>query len=377
LKNRRIEENMSRRLTIILAATAAAIVLLAGTYLWLTRTLPVLTVATWSGAYGRAQANALFHPFGEAKSYDVRIALYDGGLTELQQMVGHARYDWDVVDLELPDAIAACRLGLLEHVDTASLPPGADGAPAAKDFVANAVGPCWVGSVVYSQVIAFAPGRFAGAQPRTAADFFDLKRFPGPRALRKSSAKFNMELALLADGMAPGDVYGALLTPVGIDRALTKLGALKGSLIWWDNSADAVAMLHDGRAAFATTLDGDVYDAAQHHQPVGVIWDRQLYELDVFGVPKGDPRKDVAMDFVRFATTSQSLAGVAAWVPYGPARRSALALVGKNPELGTDMTPFLPTTPANFATAFAIDDEWWQLHGPDIEPRWQVWLAAQ
>jgi putative spermidine/putrescine transport system substrate-binding protein len=364
-------------MTIILASAGAALVVLAGAYFWLTRTLPVLTVATWSGAYGRAQANAMFRTYGDAKSYDVRIALYDGGLTELQQMVGNKRYDWDVMDFELPDAIAACRLGLLEHVDAAALPPGADGRPAARDFVPNAVGRCWVGSVVYSQVIAYAPQRFGTARPQTAADFFDLARFPGPRALRKTSAKFNLELALLADGMKPADVYDALLTPVGIDRALTKLATLKGSLVWWSNSADAIAMLNDGRAAFATVLNGDIYDAAQHHRGVGVIWDRQLYELDVFGVPKGDPKKDAAMDFLRFATGAQSLAGVASWVPYGPARRSALPLVGKNPELGTDMTPYLPTLPAHFATAFAIDDEWWQLHGPDIEPRWQVWLAAQ
>ncbi len=369
---------MSRRLTIILAAAGAVLLILVGAYFWLTRTLPVLTVATWSGAYGRAQANAMFRPYGNAKDYDVRLALYDGGVAELQQMVGNRRYDWDVMDFELPDAIAACRLGLLEHIDPAALPAGADGTPAAKDFVRNAIGPCWAGSVVYSQVIAYAPSRFAGAAaPRTAADFFDLKRFPGPRALRRGSAKFNLELALLADGMKPGDVYDALLTPVGIDRALTKLATLKGSLVWWNSSADAVAMLNDGRAAMATVLNGDIYDAAQHHHAVGTIWDRQLYELDVFGVPKGDPRKETALDFVAFATGAQSLAGVAAWVPYGPARRSAVPLVGKNPELGIDMTPYLPTTPEHFATAFAIDDEWWQLHGPDIEPRWQVWLAQQ
>ena len=368
---------MSRRMTIILGAIGAVLLVLVGAYFWLSRTLPVLTVATWSGPYGHAQTKAMFIPFGDAKDYDVHIALYDGGLSELQQMVGNKRYDWDVMDFELPDAIAACRMGLLEHIDAASLPAGADGTPANKDFVRNAVGPCWVGSVVYSQIIAYAPNRYGAARPQTAADFFDLARFPGPRALRRTSAKFNLELALLADGMKPSDVYDALLTPVGIDRALRKLATLKGSLVWWNNSADAIAMLNDGRAAFATVLNGDVYDAAQHHRGVSVIWDRQLYELDVFGVPKGGPKKEAAMDFVRFATGSQSLAGVASWVPYGPARRSALALVRNNPELGTDMTPFLPTAPGHFATAFAIDDEWWQLHGPDIEPRWQVWLASQ
>lgn len=368
---------MSRRLQIILGSVLCALIMLVGVFFWLSRTLPVLTVATWPGAYGRAQANAMFRTYGDARDYDVRIAQYDGGVSELQQMVGNARYDWDVVDLELPDAIAACRMGLLEHIDAAALPAGSDGAPAAKDFVKNAVGPCWVGSVVYSQVIAYAPGRFGAARPQTAADFFDLARFPGPRALRRGSAKFNLELALLADGMKPEDVYAALLTPVGIDRALTKLSTLKGSLVWWNNSADAVAMLNDGRAAFATVLNGDIYDAAQHHRAVNVIWDRQLYELDVFGVPRGNPRVKAAMDFVRFATGSRSLAGVASWVPYGPARASALSLVGRNPELGIDMLPYLPTASGHFATAFAVDDEWWQLHGPDIEPRWQVWLAAQ
>jgi putative spermidine/putrescine transport system substrate-binding protein len=367
---------MKSRWTIILSLTAGVILVLAGVLYWLTRPLPALTVATWSGPYSRAQQNALFRPFGEARRIDVRLALYDGGLTELRQIVGNGRYDWDVIDFELPDAIAACRTGLLENIDVGKLPPGADGSPAARDFVPNAIGPCWVGSVVYAQVVAYAQGRFGEARPQTIGDFFDLARFPGPRALRRSSAKFNLEMALLADGVKPGEIYAVLSMPEGIHRALAKLNTIRKALVWWNSSADAIAMLNDGRAAFSTALNGDIYDAAQHSHGVGVIWDRQLYELDVFGVPKGDPRKDRAMDFVRFATGSEPLAGVADWVPYGPARRSALAFVGKNPELGVAMKPFLPTEKSHFANAFAIDDEWWQLHGSDVEPVWQTWLAA-
>lgn len=362
---------------IILSLAASVIVALVGALYWLTLPLPILTVATWSGPYSRAQQNALFRPFGKDRRIDVHIALYDGGLNELRQIVGTGRYEWDVMDFELPDAIAACRLGLLEHIDATSFPTGADGTPAKRDFVPNAIGPCWIGSVVYSQVIAYSPRRFGEARPQTIGDFFDLSRFPGPRALRRSSAKFNFEMALLADGVTPQDVYSVLSTPQGVQRALAKLDTIRGSLVWWNSSADAIAMLNDGRAAFSTTLNGDIYEAARHDRGVGVIWDRQLYELDVFGVPRGSPRKEQAMDFVRFATGSKPLAGVASWVPYGPARRSSLALVGKNPELGVAMSPFLPTQKAHFATAFAIDDEWWQLHGSDVEPLWQAWLAMQ
>lgn len=367
---------MSRRLQLILGSVLTGLIVILGALFWLSRSHPILTVATWQGTYVRAQTIAMFVPYGDAKDYDVRFAVYDGGLTELTQMVAAHQYEWDVMDFELPDAITACREGLLEHIDPASLPAGADGTPAAKDFVSNAVGPCWIGSVVYSQVIAFAPSRFAAQKPQSAADFFDVARFPGPRALRRTSAKFNMELALLADGMAPKDVYDALLTPVGIGRALAKLATLKGNIVWYDNSSDAMAMLKDGRAAFATVLNGDVYDAAQHGNPVGVIWDRQLYGLDVFGIPRGNPKAKAAKDFIRFATGSKPLAGVASWVPYGPARRSALPMIRRNPETGTDMTAFLPNADGHFATAFAVNNEWWQLHGPDIEPRWQMWVAG-
>ena len=106
-----------------------------------------------------------------------------------------------------------------------------------------------------------------------------------------------------------------------------------------------------------------------------MIWDRQLYEFDVFGVPKGDPKRAMAMDFIRFATQAENLAVVAGWVPYGPARMSALPTVGDNPDLKIAMMPYLPTTPEHFATAFAIDDQWWRLHGADIEALWQAWLA--
>ena len=367
---------MSRRRTNFLVAALGIVLLLAALLYWLTRPLPILTVATWSGPYGRAQANALFRPFGEDRHVDVRIALYDGGLSELRRMVRAGHVEWDVMDLELPDAIAACREGLLEPLDAATLPPGADGTPAARDFVANALGRCWVGSVVYSQVITFSERRFGDARPQTIADFFDLARFPGPRALRRG-AKFNLELALLADGVKPADVYDELSTPKGLDRAFAKLDSIRRSLLWWDSSADAVAMLNDGRAAFATALNGDVYDAAQHGNGVDVVWDRQLYELDVFALPRHGAKQDLALDFVRFATRSQSLAGVSDWVPFGPARLSSLPFIGKNPELGTAMAPFLPTAKAHFATAFPIDDAWWQRHGADVQMRWQTWLDSQ
>jgi len=349
----------------VLLAAAAALY-------WYLRPLPVLTVTTWPGAYGRAQAAALMRPFAADRRIDVHIAQWDGALDDLVRAVRTKSYRGDVIDFELPTAIAACRQGLLEPIDSASLPPGADATPPEKDFVPGAIGPCWVGSVVYSHLVVFAPNRFAGAAPTAMADFFDLKKFPGRRALRRGSAKFNLEMALLADGVAPADVYRTLATTAGLSRALARLDTIRDAIIWTNGAGEGLDLVKSGQAAFATALNGDVFDAQLHGFHPGVIWDRQLYELDVFGVPKGDPKKEMAMDFIRYATGSAPLAGVADWVALGPARRSALALVGDNPELKTPMQGASPT--AHFDTAFAVDDAFWLDHD-DIQSAWQTWLT--
>lgn len=359
---------------LLLGVLLLGVVLMFGA-LWVTQRGPKLAVATWPGEYGHAQASALLLPFAVRSGIDVIRADHDAGTAELARQVATRQYVWDVVDLELPDAVAACHQGLLEPIDARGLPSGPNGAPAMRDFVPGAIGPCWVGSVVYSQVIAYDPRRFIGNEPSSLTDFFDLQKFPGPRALRRTSPKLNLEMALLADGVQPRDVYATLSTPQGVARALAKLDTIRSALVWWTAGDPPARMVAGGRAAFSTILDGDVFDAATHEVRLGVIWNRQLYELDVFGIPKGDPKRAMALDFIRFATQAENLAAVAGWVPYGPARASALPYVRDNPELNIAMTPFLPTTREHFASAFAVDDEWWRLHGADLEAPWQAWLA--
>jgi putative spermidine/putrescine transport system substrate-binding protein len=354
----------------VLLALAVLLIGAVAALFFLTRPPPVLTVMTWPGIYGRAQTNAQMHPYGADKNVDVRPALWDGDLADVRTMVEKRQYRADVIDFEMPKAVQACKDKLLERIDPAILPAGADGEPAARDFVAGALGPCWVGSQVYSQVIVFSPK--LENMPATLADFFDVKKFPGRRALSRASAKFNLEMALLADGVAPGDVYKTLETTDGLDRAFAKLKALHP--IWAHDSVDALAWLKDGQAVMVTALNGDVANL-KDFTPGGVIWDHQLYEMDAFGIPAGSPNRDRALDYIGYATSSAPLAGVADWVPYGPARHSSLPLVKTNPETGQAMSALLPTAPENFRNAFAVDSGWWLAHGAGIDSRWREFVS--
>jgi putative spermidine/putrescine transport system substrate-binding protein len=351
----------------VLFLMALLLIALIGLLYFQTRPAPVLIVMTWPGAYGRAQASAQMRPYGAEKNIDVRPAIWDGDLADITAMVTKRQFKADVIDLELPMAVQACNQGLLEKIDPAILPPGADGTPAARDFVAGAIGPCSVGGMVYSQVIVFSPK--LKRAPGTLADFFDTKKFPGKRALSRTSAKFNLEMALLADGVAPGDIYKTLDTPEGLDRAFAKLTALKP--IWAHDSVGAPGWLTNGQAVMATALNGDVPASFAPR----TIWDHQLYELDVLGIPAGDPNRKAALDYIAYATGSAPLAGVASWVAYGPARHSSLALVKNNPETGAAMRSLLPTAPENFRHAFAIDNGWWLAHGAAIAPRWREFVS--
>lgn len=360
-------------------ALFAAIVLLFG-YLYLTHAKPTLTVATWPEGYGRAQATAQILPFGKSSGTDVLLAIYDGGIGELARQVAAKHYSWDVMDLEMPDAVAACSKGLLEPIDASSLPAAPNGTPAQNDFVPGAIGPCWVASVVYSQVIAYAPPKIALGQmppaPETLADFFDVQKFPGKRALSKN-AKLNLEMALLADGVAANDVYAVLASPQGLSRALSKLESIRKDIVWYGNAAEAAQMLGDGRAVMAAMPNWAVFDANNQSPSTGlklsIIWDRQLYEAEVLGIPKGNPKHAQAMDFIRFATQAANLGAMSSWIAYGPARRSGLAYVQNNPDMKIDMLPYLPT--AHFEGAFQVDDGWWRLHGEDVNLLWKSWLA--
>src|SRR5215470_5089415 len=94
-----------------LAATLLGGVLAGAGVSWLMRGPEEITVVSWGDTYGRAQTLALFHPYTDKTHVAVNVANYGGGLKEISSQVSSGDVQWDVVDLELEDAAAACRQG--------------------------------------------------------------------------------------------------------------------------------------------------------------------------------------------------------------------------------------------------------------------------
>lgn len=335
-----------------------------------------LVVVSWGGAYTKSQVEAYHKPWEAKTGAKINSVDYSGGIAQVKTQVEAGNVNWDVVDMEMADAQLACEEGLLEKIDPAMLPAAPDGTPAADDFVANGISPCAVTTIVFGHIVAYDTTKFGASPPRTLADFFNLKAFPGKRGLRKTSPKINLELALRADGVAGDKVYETLSTPEGVARAFKKLDTIKNSVIWWEAGSQPVQLLADGEVTMTTAFNGRIFDAqVNEKKPFEIIWDGQLLELDVLVIPKGTKHLAAAKDFIAFATGTQRLADQAKWIAYGPARRSSLPLVGKSELSGVEMAPHMPNAPENSANAIQIDFQWWGDHQEELNQKWAAWLA--
>jgi len=341
-----------------------------------------LTFVSWGGAYQESQKNAYTEPYME-KNPDINV-IWDESSAEavakLRAMNEAGNLTWDLVDVVASDAIRLCDEGLAEEIDfDEALAAAPDGTPASDDFGDLIVSDCFIPQIVYSTTFGYRSDveEWGGKEPDDICDVFDLETFPGKRSLEKRPIN-NMEWALLCDGVAKEDVYDVLETEEGVDRALAKLGTIKDQVVWWSAGAETPQLLADKEVVIGSTYNGRLFSLIEEQdQPVKMLWDAQVFDLDGWIVPAGLPeeRKKAVMDFLFFATDTQRLADQAKYISYGPARKSSAPLVGQHAELGIDMAPHMPTDPANATNTFLYNYEWWADYRDDLDAKFQAWLA--
>ena len=334
-----------------------------------------LTVVSWGGSYARACDKAYHIPFTGETGIDVRLEDYNGGLAQIRAQVETGNVHWDVVDMEMADAVRACDEGLLEPIDPGDLAPGAEGTPAAQDFFPGALTECGVGTLFYSTIYAYNLKQFPGAKPSTIGDFFDLEKFPGRRGMRRTP-QVNLEFALMADGVPLQRVYAVLDTQEGLDRAFGKLDSIKDHVVWWEAGAQPPQMLADGEVAMTTAYNGRIFNAqVLENQPFAIVWDGQLLDMGQMVIVSGTRNLEAARRFLSFATRVESLVAVGRYISYSPARQSGTALISTHLETGVDMKPHMPTTPKNVARGLQNDWEWWSDHIDEMNLRFIAWLV--
>ena len=341
-----------------------------------------MTLVSWGGAYQQSQINAYADPYTEMHP-EVSVTWDESSaeaVAKLRAMNEAGNVTWDLVDVVGADAIRLCDEGLAMEVDHDDLlAPAPDGTEASDDFGDLIVSDCFIPQIVYSTTFGYRTDMVPeGVEaPNDICDVFDLETYPGMRALERRPIN-NMEWALLCDGVAKEDVYDVLETEEGQDRALAKLDTIKDDTIWWSAGADTPQLLADGEIFMGSTYNGRLFSLIEEQdQPVAMMWDAQVFDLDGWIIPAGLPEERLARvkDFLYFATDTQRLADQAKWISYGPARESSAPLVSTHADLGIEMAPHMPTDPENSENTFLFNYEWWADYRDDLDAKFQSWLA--
>jgi putative spermidine/putrescine transport system substrate-binding protein len=339
-----------------------------------------MTLVSWGGAYQRSQVNAYAEPY-KAEHPDVSIVWDESSneaVAKLRAMNEAGNITWDLVDVVASDAIRLCDEGLaMEYDPDELLAPAPDGTPASEDFGDLIVSDCFIPQIVYSTTFGYRTDMVGDTPPTTVCDVFDLETYPGKRSLEKRPIN-NMEWALYCDGVAKEDIYDVLETEEGQDRAFAKLDSIKDQVIWWSAGADTPQLLADGEVVMGSTYNGRLFSLIEEQdQPVAMLWDMQVFDLDGWIIPTGLSDEALARvkDFVYFATDTQRLADQAKYISYGPARASSAPLVSTHAELGIEMAPNMPTDPANATNTLLYNYEWWADYRDDLDAKFQAWLA--
>lgn len=335
-----------------------------------------ITVVSWGGSYARACVLGYHENFVAETGIPINLEDYNGGLAQIRAQVEVGAVHWDVVDMDIDEAVQGCDEGLLEPLDPDIFAPGPDGAPATDDFRPGTWTECGVGTSSGSSIYAFSTETFPDERPSTIDDFFDLEKFPGRRSMRRVPND-NMEFALMADGVAVEDLYAVLETPQGRDRAFRKLDEIKEHVIWWEAGAQPPQMLADGEVVMSTAWNGRIFNAqVLEGQPLEIVWDGQIKGVNQLVVVAGTPRLESALRFISFATRPESMAGIAGYIAYSPARRSAQAMVSVHRETGVEMASHMPTNDRP-GRSLERNHEWWSNHKDEFNERFSAWLARR
>ncbi len=317
-----------------------------------------LTVVGFGGATQEAMRETLFKPYETKSEAPLLEESYTGGIAKVKAMVETGTTTWDVVQMDENEMILACDQGLLEAFDWKTLPN-------TQDIIEPAKSDCGVGAFVWSKILAYDGDKTTGVT--SWADFWDVKKWPGKRGLRKQ-ARMTLEIALLADGVKPDELYKVLATKAGQDRAFAKLDELKPNIQWWESGAQPMEWLASGEVTMTSAYNGRVVAANQQGKHFRMSWTNQLYAMDFWSIPKGGNREQ-AFDLVTYMTSPEPQKAFAEKMVYGVTNAKATA------SISAEIAPQLPTAEKNMSGALALSTPFWVDHEEELQQRFNRWVA--
>ena len=323
-----------------------------------------VVLASDTGAYMDVVYESFFDPFTEATGITVQVA--GGSLAErvarTRAMNQAGNVEWDVLMLGISDALNPTLTPLLEDLGSCAALP---------NVVSNGLdGACVGPGVVFDvggMVLTYDRRAFPDGGPQNWSDFWDVERFPGPRALPNYGRPWQvLAAALLADGVAPDALF-----PLDLDRAFRKLDALLPHItVWWTSGDQSQQLLRTQEVVASMMFSGR---ASQLHTEglVGFGWHGAILSGGVLSVLRNAPRPNAAMALLDFVYTRPE-----AHAHFMAEMRYATMVRGANDRLDPAQRQTLATHPDNWPRIVRLDAAWLAENRDAVLERWTGWISG-
>ncbi|EHL99934.1 Tat pathway signal sequence domain protein [Acetobacteraceae bacterium AT-5844] len=319
----------------------------------------VVRVCSYGGALQEAQRRAYFKPFEELTGIKV-IEAEGPDIAKVKAMVDTGNIEYDVTEQEGASVLSLAAKGdYWEKIDYSFF--DVDNIDAAFRHERH------VDMLPYAQIFAYRKDAFRGKVPQNNKDLWDTSGFPGPRSLMGGGALSpDLEVALMADGVAPGQVY-----PMDVDRGLASLRRIKPQVVkWWGSGAQPAQLLADDEVVMATAWNGRIAAIQAAGAPVEIVWQDQLLRNDCWAILKGAPNRENAQKFTAFITMAAPQARLSSLITYGFVNNKAAEL------LPPERLRILPTSPDIKPKLINYNAAWWSANLDTVKTKWTSFLLG-
>lgn len=314
-----------------------------------------VTITSTGGTFLDSMVKYVFSPFTEETGIKVNpVPAPDLAKIKAMQITGNVA--WDIYQNAGTNLASGSRQGFWEKLDTSIFDLQDLTVLPTSDFVTYET---------YAAGIAWDPKKYGpGKHPTDFAEFFDLKKIPGRRALRKLPDG-TLEAALLADGVAPKDIY-----PLDLDRAFKALDRVKSSSAWADTTPQTVSLVQVGEADFSFTYGNRVKVTTEPGGgvPLAFSLNQTLIFNDGLAVLKGAPNKENALKLIAYILRPEVQARLEDKLGLMPVSKKAF------PMLSAETREWLPdmSNPKNLV----ISNAYWADNYEAVSRRFQEWLLG-
>ena len=204
-----------------------------------------------------------------------------------------------------------------------------------------------------------------GSQPKGWKEFWDLKKFPGPRAMRNHPSG-NLEFALIGRAACPTPTSS--IRP-DVERALKKLDEIKSDIIvWWESGAQAVQLILDKEVNFVTVWNGRFTDVLRKDPsaPVAIEWTEAMAIIGTYVIPQGSQGRLLGPACAGGDGATGASGDLRGRIPYPTPNPEMLK------HLDPALLPSMPSAPQNMSKMFLSNYEWWDEHAAATLERWNA-----